>query len=275
MLNLSRKWQSINSLLRLGLFSLLLFGLASCNLNSSSSVQSANQLTVVLHDAPAIYSSVILNVKSVEVKGTSSSSWIPLNSQPFSVDLLSLINGYYVIIGQKSNLPDGTYDQLRLTLGSGNQVWINSSHYNLAADTTSAITIPINSQINQQNNSAVVLDFDVARSVLLSKPDSTFSLKPVITANELSNTGNIQGSVYQTVSQPVIYAIDAGDTVSSTYTDQLGNFEFFAIKAGTYQITVQPRAGSYKDTTLTGVQVTAGNPQGGTVQLGSISLHAQ
>ncbi len=261
----------MNSLFKLGLFTLLLIGLASCNLNNTpTTTNSGNQITVVLHDTPAIYSSVILNVKSVEVKSSGSSNWTSLNNNSFSVDLLSLTNGYYVIIGQQSGLPDGTYDQLRLMLGSGNQVWVNAKQYNLAADTTTAVDIPINSQINAQNNSVVMLDFNVAKSVQMSK-DSTFNLTPAITADELSNTGNIQGLVNQNVTQPVIYAIDSGDTVSSTFTDQSGNFEFFAIKQGTYQVTIQPRAGSYKDTTLANVQVTAGN----TTQLGLISLHTK
>jgi len=261
----------MNSLFKFGLLTLLLIGLASCNLNNTpTSTSSGNQMTVVLHDTPAIYNSVILNVKSVEVKSAGSSNWTALNSQPFSVDLLSLTNGYYVVIGQKSGLPDGTYDQLRLMLSSGNQVWINAKQYNLAADTTSGVDIPINSQISTQNNSVVMLDFNVAQSVQMAK-DSTFNLNPVITADELSNTGNIQGLISQNVTQPVLYAINSGDTVSSTFTDQSGNFEFFAIKAGTYQVTVQPRAGSYKDTTLTDIQVTAGN----TTQLGLISLHTK
>lgn len=270
MINLSRYWQSVNSLFKLGLLTLLLTGLVSCNLNNTPTTNSGNQMTVVLHDTPAIYSSVILNVDSVEVKSSGSSNWISLNSNPFNVDLLSLTNGNNVIIGYQSGLADGTYDQLRLMLGSGNQVWTNSKQYNLVVDTTSGIDIPINSQISAQNNSVVILDFNVAQSVQMAK-DSTFNLKPVITADEYSSTGNISGLVNQYMTQPVVYAINSGDTVSSTYTDQLGNFEFFAIKAGTYQVTIQPRAGSYKDTTLTNVQVTAGS----TTQLNSISLNTK
>ena len=261
----------MNSLFKLGLFALLLIGLASCNLNNSSgSSSSGNQITVILHDSPAIYNSVILNVKTVEVKSAGGGNWIALNSKPFSVDLLSLTNGYYVVIGQQNGLPDGSYDQLRLMLGSGNQVWVNAKEYQLAADTTSGINIPISSQISTQSNSVVMLDFNVAKSVQMSK-DSTFNLTPAITANELSNTGNISGSVSPHVTQPVVYAIDSGDTVSSTFTDQLGSFEFFAIKQGTYQVSIQPRAGSYRDTTLTSIQVTAGN----TTQLGPIPLQSK
>lgn len=270
MINLSQYRKTLQPIVKVGLFFLLASGLAGCNLsNSTSTSNGGNQMTVLLYDAPAIYNSVTLNVLKVETKTSTDNSWTTLNSQPFSVNLLGLSNGNYVVIGQANGLKSGTYNQIRLELGTGDQIAVSGKTYNLAVDTTfgSNLDLSINSNVDSQTNSVVMLDFDVARSVSMSK-DSTFTLKPFVRANELSNTGAIQGQVSQALTMPVIYAINAGDTVTSTYANSTGNFAFLGLPVGTYNLAIQPRAGSYKDTTLSNVQVQAAN----TLQLNQISL---
>ncbi len=250
-------------MLKAGIFVLVLAGLSACNLSSSyKNTTPGNQIAVLMHDTPGVYDALVLNVKKVEIHSTDNSAgWVTINKQAFSVDVRSLVNGNYAVIGSANGLASGTYNQLRITLDTGNKISVDGTVHDLSIDTTTAqsgINVTINSQIDAQNNSTVMLDFDVSRSVAMNQSDSTYTLKPRVSASELTNTGAITGTINPLIAQPVIYAVNGADTVTSTYAAlATGQFTFIALKAGTYDLIIHPLAGSYKDTTLTNVSVTS------------------
>lgn len=265
MLNLPRFWNSGNSLFKAGLIALILAGLTACNLNSTyKTTTQGNQVRVYLHDAPGPYGAVVINVKKVEIHSTDNSAdWLQLNSQAFSIDLLTLSGGASpLLIGGANNVPSGTYSKLRITLDSGNKIQVNSTVHNLSLDTTAApggvIDIPINSQVDANNNATLSVDFDVSRSVHMNPSDSTYTLKPVVTAIEALNTGSITGTISPLITQPAVYLMNGPDTLTSTYTSlATGQFAFPTLPAGSYDLLIHPLVGNYKDTTLTNVAVTA------------------
>ena len=265
MLNLSRFWNSRNSLLKAGLIAFALAGLTACNLNSTyQNTTPGNQVRVYLHDAPGPYGAVVINVKKVEIHSTDNSAdWLQLNSQAFSIDLLSLSGGASpLLIGGANNVPSGTYSKLRITLDSGNKIQVNSTVHDLSLDTTAVpggvIDIPINSQVDANNNATLSVDFDVSRSVHMNPSDSTYTLKPVVSAIEALNTGSITGTISPLITQPVVYLVNGPDTLTSTYTAlATGQFAFPTLPAGSYDLLIHPLVGNYKDTTLTNVSVTA------------------
>lgn len=260
----------------IGLSTLIMAGLSACSLNSTYRTTSNSQLVIYLYDSPALYDAVTLNIKQIEAyRADNSPAWVTLADQAgnksFNINLLALADDNPYPVGA-SGLTAGTYTKLRLTLNTGSTIQVNGKQYNLAIDTTTAqsgINLGINSTVNSQTNAAIVLDFDVSRSVHVNSSDSTFTFKPVVSVVDVATAGGITGSVSPQVAQPVVYLTNGIDTVASTYaTIALGQFQFIAVPVGTYDLAVHPLAGNYKDTTLSNIQVTMGQ----VTQLSTINL---
>ena len=102
----------------------------------------------------------------------------------------------------------------------------------------------------------ILLDFDAARSIV-KKGNGSYQLKPVITAFSEATTGAIKGTVNPAASLPAVFAIMAGDTVSSTFADASGNFLLRGVPAGNYAVAISPKSG-FKETTVEPVDVLTG-----------------
>lgn len=258
--------------------------LAGCNLNGSYKESSTGGvLSVIMHDSPGPYDAVILSVQKVEAQAAGSNSWISLNSQAFQVDLTQLINGQYVIIGQ-AKVDTTTYTKLRLVLGTGGKVQVDdtTSDLKIADDARSDITLDINAAVTGEQSALVAVDFDVSRSVIKSGSGSSavYTLNPVVSAKDLTETGAVSGTIQPATARAVIYAIAGADTVSSTYSVedpsifpagqqvQAGDFELLALDGGPYNLIIHPLLGNFKDTTLSNIRVVTQQK----TQIGTITL---
>ena len=235
------------------------FTLTGCDTNNNNSSSKAH-LQVKLHDAPALFGSVELDIKKVEVKNTTSNSgWVTLSDNSTSVNLLDLTNGNTKVIAS-SDIESGNYTQLRLILGTDNQVEVNGTMMNLklSSDAQSGVVVNINTQIDAQNNATILLDFDAARSIQ-SNLTGAFTLNPVITATQESESGQISGQIQPTNLSTVIYAMNGTDTVSTTYSDSTsGDFKFIGMAKGNYSLKFHSMTNmAYSDTTISDVSVTA------------------
>jgi len=241
----------------------LTIGLASCDVSNSGG-QSKGKLKVLLHDAPASYQKVMVDIQKVEVKSESDTTgWHNIMDTPKRVNLLDLVNGTFEELGS-INLDSGVYHQIRLILGDNNSVTVNDQTYQLKVPSgqQTGIKLNVNAEIKEGITYTLMLDFDASRSVVRrgnAKHNNGYLLKPVITAENKALTGNISGTVNPADTKPWVYAVAGEDTVATTKADtSSGEFTLVGLTGGTYNVAIIPTNTSYQDTTISDVQVSVG-----------------
>jgi predicted acyltransferase (DUF342 family) len=243
------------------------------------------RLEVRLTDAPFPFSAVSeVNVHVVRVEGrqqpasdaeienaSNSSGWVVIAEPNSTYNLLSLQGGVTANLGA-ATLSTGFYNAFRLILDTQQSNVVLTDNTVLdgsnggiifpSADQT-GIKIFLDAPIQVvQENSVMILDFDVGKSFVLrgnSIRNNGLLFKPVIRATASELTGSISGTVLAETAEgePVAGAsvellVDGtllGDTeeanvVATTSTDAEGNFMFGWILPGNYEIRVTPPDGS-------------------------------
>lgn len=242
-----------------------ILALTSCSKNSSTSSSTTSSMSVYLVDGPAAYDRVYIDVQSVQVKAStdaSESDWQTLTIPRTGIyNLLNFKNGLDTLLGT-IQLPAGHISQLRLVLGSNNSVVLNGVSYPLTTPSAqqSGLKLAINTDLLAGIDYKIWIDFDAARSIVQTGSGS-YILKPVIRTFTQAESGAIKGIVLPVAAKGWVFAIaNATDTVSSTPADlSSGIFLLRGIPASTYKVAFHATAGTYRDTTFTGVTVTTGN----------------
>jgi len=244
--------------------------LASCSKDSDSAKMA--KMEVRLTDAPGDYKAVTLEVLQVEVnvKGddVDPQGWQTLTLlKPGAYDVMSYTNGNSALL-TSADFPVGRISQIRLVLGTNNYVTTKDGQvYDLKTPSgqTAGVKLKVDADLSKDVTYALVLDFDVAKSVVERgnwKPGNDkkdrFLLKPVIRTVANAVAGGIKGMVTPAAAQPTILAIRTSatpnDTVSTT-SDATGGFLMRGLPAGTYRVefkTVSP----YKNAVATPITVT-------------------
>jgi hypothetical protein len=245
-----------------------LFALMLTGCDRSAGPASQGHLTMYMVDAPASYDAVNINVKEVSVH-SATEGWIVVNSTPRVFNLLDLTNGAMAVLGDVA-LDAGKYTQIRLLLESGSAVVIDGVEHELFVPSglQTGVKLVHNFDIEEGTRYDLVLDFDAARSVVQTA--NTYILKPTIRVKALALTGSVEGVVQPASASPLITAVVGTDT-ATTYGASNGSFKLVGLDPGTYVVTVQATAGSYRDTTFANVQVSAGS----TRHLGTIVLQEE
>jgi major membrane immunogen (membrane-anchored lipoprotein) len=238
-------------------------GCASDDSTSSTGGQGTMQVKMV--DAPAsAYDSIIVTVKEVSVhNNVAGEGWITLSSGTRSYDLLKLVNGTEVLIGD-AKLSAGIYSQLRMTLADSCFVYAGGVKLMLTVP-SSEIKLNINAEIMANVTTTMVLDFDAGRSLVMT--GAGLVMKPVIKVLTTSSAGYIQGSVNVRSS---VAAYGNGDTLG-TLTGVNNSFKIMYAKPGTYTVTIFSGDALFYDSTLTSVSVVSGQ----TTNVGVINLRAK
>lgn len=241
--------------------------------NPVGTKQGTGTMQVNMIDSPASFDQVNIVIDSVTAHistSDSTSGWVTLNNKPATYDLLKLVNGANAVIG-KSEVPVGTYSQLRLYIGDGSNVVTGGQTFALKtpSGSQSGVKLDIHSTIEADVNYILTLDFDANQSVVVTgNPVSPkFILKPVIRTVVTGTTGIIRGKVSPDSVSASVWAFDTSDTLS-TYTDSTGSFKFAYLPPSTYSVKIIPFTAPYRDTTVTNVSVTASN----TTDLGAVVL---
>ena len=258
------------------LMSVVLISLSGCSKNDTTGPQSGNSGTIQINmiDSPAGYDEVNIAVDSVQVHistSDSTSGWITINRTPAIYDLLKLVNGSFVVIGQ-ATVPVGDYTQARLYIGTGSNVVVNGVPYSLTtpSGSQSGVKVNINATIQADITYVLTFDFDANKSIVKtgSPTNPKYILKPVIrTLTTTASTGIIAGSVFPDSTMPTIWAFGPVDTVS-TVADTSGGFKLLYLSPAVYSVFISPKDTLYRDTTITNVNVVAG----ATTNLGTINL---
>ncbi len=244
--------------------------LTSCSKDSNTTAPGTGTMRVRMTDAPGVYQAVNLVIREVAVRregSDSTSGWQVLQPDSASYDLLLLRNGVFTTIGS-SLLPAGHYTQIRLKLSPGSTIVVDGVTYPLTVPSglQSGLKIVGDFDVPSGGLMDVALDFDVSRSIIQTG-NGTYKLKPVVKAMPFTLAGAISGTVLPAGIATAVYAIQAPDTLGSTIVATDGSFKVSVLSAGVYSLAFDAAAG-YRDTTLSGVAVTAGNTTSvGTVQL--------
>lgn len=261
----------------LALGAVLAVFLTSCDVNDG---MQTGQLQVTMTDAPADYDAVYVDIQRVlvhknanvepdtsEEESSGDAGWVTLSDEPMRIDLLTLRNGNEITLGE-TELETGTYSQLRLILGSDNEVVVDGQSHSLQTPSAqqTGIKLNINADIEDGETYSLLVDFDAGRSVV-ETGNGNYLLKPVLRAANLEATGSISGSIQPADVRTGVWAI-SGDDSLSTWTDDEGSFTLLGVAPGTYEVQFRPEGDQYADSTRTGIEVDAQEE----TDLGTIAL---
>ena len=255
----------------------LLIGLAGCS--KAPTTGGLGHVTVHLTDAPGDYEHVNLVVTGVSIHRETADTtgedggWESLPQDSTKVyDLLELRNGVFAQIAG-GDVPAGHYTQIRLKLGAGSNVVVDGNTYPLTVPSGMQSGYKLVGEFDVPAGGGVelTLDFDAARSIHLTG-NSRYMLRPTVRVivNQVATTGSIMGHLLPEGTAASVYAISGPDTVQTTAAGADGRFTLAALLAGTYSVAIDADT-TYRDTTITGVAVTAGS----TTDLGDIQLTAK
>jgi hypothetical protein len=226
------------------------------------------RIQVWLTDGPGDYEELNIDVQGVEVHSSlndNGKGWKSLEVDPEIINVLDLTNGVERFLGELE-LPAGQVSQIRLVLGDNNSLKVGGQTYNLGTPSAqqSGLKLQVHETLLEGVTYKIVLDFDVAKSVLQTGAGA-YKLKPVIRTITEATSGAIKGVVSPAESTPAIFAIVAAtagtpdaDTVATAYADENGNFLLRGIAPGSYNVTFEPN-NQYKPTAKTAVAVTLGS----------------
>ena len=243
---------------------------------SERPVTGSSHLDLYLTDAPGDYKEVWIDLEKVMVQGPGTDSaggegWVEVPLlHPGLYNLLDFRNGADTVLGGV-DLMAGKLSQIRLVLGEDNALVLEDG-------TTLPLTTPSAQQSGLKLNVqadlkpgipyALVLDFDIARSIVAAGNSGKYLLKPVIRTFAKEAGGAIEGVVLPDEANAHVKAIVATDTLT-TIPDSSGYFKFWGIAEGSYQIIFAADSTTgYQSDTLNQVTVTTGE----VTQLDSVVL---
>ena len=195
--------------------------------------------------------------------------WDTLSITPKVYDLLKLKNGVDTLIAN-SYANAGKITKIRITLGTNNVVWTDSTHnyplpicdnkpYFYIRVTSNTIETLTNGQIRLR------IDFDVAKSVELD--NGVYCFEPKMRCYNDNNSGKIEGIVTPLAAHTWVMAYNATDTAYAI-PEEDGEFKIRGLKPATYNILYKATL-PYRDTLINNIQLQAGQK----VTMPVITLH--
>lgn len=274
-----------------GILSLMLligFGCTETNMTGPEDGPEEGKARMNIHltDAPGDYQEVNVNVQGLRVHYTpfemdtaetdpmNGGEWIEMPVDTTMVDLLELQNGVDTLLAS-ADLEPGYYRELRLMLGDGNNVVVDSTTHSLKVPSgqSSGYKIKFDAELVEGQVLDVTIDFDAHESVHKAGNSGKYILRPVLRAMvegvDTVQTGSVTGIIEPMEANPSIYALMEGDTLATTQTDTSGSFLLEELNEGIYELRIDAANESYQDTTVSEVSVSAGSQ----TDVGTITLN--
>jgi len=248
-----KSWKTLTGIISISFCISSLF--TFCSKAGSGDRGQAN-MQVSLTDDPGNFEAVYVDVQDILVNltGDPTNGWQSLQGvRKGMYDLLSLAGGRDTLLADGA-VPAGRVYQMRLILGTENYVKIDSVmiRMNVLPEQQDGLNLKIQQYLGNGSSFKVLLDFDVAKSVVVV--DSvTYNLKPTIRTVFEFVGGSLRGVVRPNHFRTWVYAIQGSDTVASTFTSQDGGFLIKGIAEGSYSIYFNPSDSFHRDTMLTGI----------------------
>lgn len=229
----------MKSLLKFSLIALLIFGFTACSSDDDATNPDGKaKLSLRLTDAPGDYDAVFIDVEEVVIKYNGGQHDVVLGINAGVYNLLELTAGVNVLLFN-DEVPAGNISQIRLVLGEDNTIVVDGQ--TLPLDTPSAQQSGLKIQVNENLQPGILyefmLDFDVDKSIV-AQGNGGYSLKPVIRATTVAESGAISGVIIPPGIITMITA-DNGSAQISTYANPAGEFLVSGVPDGTYTVTVQ------------------------------------
>jgi len=237
--------------------------------DSTSSKENTGTLSISLTDAPAAYDSVIIVFS--EISAHIDSEWVHVKQDPVRVNLLDWSNGETILLGSV-DVPAGKYTQIRIKIDSA-FIGVKGEIYALEVPSGSRTGLKLGPQftINDGSTYSMILDFDACRSVVVmgSKHNpNRYKLKPHIRVITEAMTGSVSGKVLNPEEMPFAFAINGGDTLTSTAVDTAtGFFKLAFLPENTYTVIVEDTSAKHFSQDSVAVQNGSNN------NLGDITLN--
>jgi hypothetical protein len=225
-------------------------------------------LKIYLTDAAAVYDSV--NITFAEISAHLNSTWLTVVTDTMTINLLDWSNGNSMILGS-NNVPAGKYTQIRIKIIDA-EIGVDGQVFPLEVPSGAQTGLKFGPQftISEGSTYEMVIDFDVSRSIVTTGPPNSptgYKLKPRIRITSIAVTGSISGTVLNTGNLPTAYAIQYGDTVTSSIVDTTsGNFKLAFLPEGLYTVDVSDTSSGYFS--IDNINVTTGS----NFDLGDLSL---
>jgi hypothetical protein len=151
-----------------------------------SKVESNGSVSVKLTATDASgYQKVKVEILGVDVKmaGTTNADrgWTALEPRPGIYDLVNLESDQGIVIADRSNLPAGMINQVRVRLGIKNSVMVNGNSFplNLPDGSDRSVVIDLKTQIDAAKLTEILLDADIGKSIV-RHDNGDFVLVPFI-----------------------------------------------------------------------------------------------
>ncbi|OGU62931.1 MAG: hypothetical protein A2V66_10020 [Ignavibacteria bacterium RBG_13_36_8] len=252
-------------------FSMIFIGLFSTLFWYCTSIEPVEtaRLSVQLTDAPNTYDAV--NISFTEIAVKVDSIWAVFMQVPTTINLLDYRNGNTLQLGEMDVLV-GHVNQIRLKIDSATIVVDGVTHpLEVPSGSTSGLKFNTHFVLEAGQTMELVIDFDLGKSISTTGPPNnphSYKLHPVIRVVDISQTGSIIGTVTNPEANPLAFAIQSNDTVTTSIVN---------VATGEFELSFLPESGSYKvvivdeeDKTFqqNGVNVTGGQ----STDLGSITL---
>lgn len=188
------------------IFALLpLLALVGCGSGSSTSTPAAGPaVRVTLVDGPEpSLKALRLRIERVEIHTSSSADntgWLVLGEPKKTVDLLSLRNGVVETLVPGASVGAGQYQQLRLILGTPNEVVLADDSVQpleVPSGLNTGIKVPLSFEAAPGTTKDLFLDFDGARSIQVHTTGAKdrYILRPVVRAVDRVVSGGITGTL--------------------------------------------------------------------------------
>lgn len=273
----------------------------ACNKSNSSNSnpnipKGQSQVSMYMMDGPINFYKVLVDIRQVAVEidtaTTQSSSdeddqwddnycgyhrttsnksviWDTLSITPGVYNLLDLRNGTDTLLAS-GLYPTGKILKIRITLGSDNTVYTDSTTYSplevFGSNPYFTINVSRTNVDNVSNNDFKIwLDFNLAKSIYFWS--GTYYLKPYFEVFNDMMSSKVKGTVLPPGAGELVMGVNGTDTIYAI-PFWSGNYQFRNVTAGTWSFTFKGMNG-YQDTTISSITVDSTK----TVTLPTITLH--
>lgn len=246
----------------LSLVLLMMFVAFACDINDNPNSSQA-RVSFYLVDAPADFEEVWIEVLALRVKAENQENEMTEDDDSWNeiifegsryVNLLDLTGGNSLLLGTE-DFPEGEIDQIRLILGEDNYLIKNGDRFELKTPSAqqSGLKIKVDQAVEAGKAYNLIIDFDVAKSIVVAGNSGNINLKPVLRAY-LEESQGFQGQVLPIEAQPVKITVSVNGTEVNTFADENGKYVVQGINPGTYDLTFTPNE-LYNPVTITGIEV--------------------
>jgi hypothetical protein len=161
---------------------LLLAGfITACDNDDSPATPDSNtRVKIYMHDQPAEYQQVNIDVQSIEIKGEGNNETLNIGTYAGIYNLLDLQDGTLALLAD-TLITYGHISQVRLILGPNNTIMVDSVLHPLQTPSAqqSGLKIDVHEDLGALDSLVISLDFDAYESVT-ETGNGGYILHPVI-----------------------------------------------------------------------------------------------